>query len=84
MVFEGAEVVVGVRIETPVEKGGDGLALGVERTGGNVHQMVKTGKEIRLVGGKIGETRHIECHDADGTGRFARAEETAALFAELA
>ena len=60
------------------------MALHAERAGGDVHQTVKAVVEVFLVGREIGDARHVDRDDADGAGAFARPEEAATLFAELA
>ena len=60
---------------------GRGDAGVVERLGAEIRDGVV---EVRLVRRKIGNSRQVDRHHAYGAGRFAAAEEAAALFAQLA
>ena len=84
VVVERAEISLGVGVKSLVEKLGNNGALYLERTGCNVHHVVKAAVEIGLVFGKIADTGHIYGNDTDRTGAFARAEEAAGFFAQLA
>ena len=64
MVLESAEVASGVGIETLVEKLCDNGALDAERTGGDIHKLVESAVEVRLILGKICDSRHIYRNDA--------------------
>ena len=84
VIIKGAEVALGIGIQPLVEQLCDNRALDLQRTCGNVHQTVEATEEVRLIGGEIGDLRHIDGHDADRAGALAAAEEAAGLFAQLA
>ena len=84
MVCERAEITLGVRIQTFVEKFGNYVTFNLERTSGDIHKSVKAFIEIGFVDGLICYSRHIDGNDADRTRAFAAAEETTRFFAELA
>ena len=83
MVLECAEVALGVGVEAALHQLRDDRALGLERTRGNVHQLVESAVETRLIFRQIGDARQVDRHHADRTGRLAGAEEAAGLFAQL-
>ena len=39
--------------------------------GRNVHHMVEASVEVLLIYRQIGNSRHIDCDDADGTGTLS-------------
>ncbi len=84
VVVEGAEIVFGVGIQALFQQLGDDVALDLQRTGCDVHQLVETGIEVLLVLCEIGKARHVQRHDADGAGALARTEVAAGLFPQLA
>ena len=84
MVVERAEVSARVRVKPLVHELGHDIALDFERARRDVHQLVKTGIELRLVRGKVREPRHIERYDADRARALAASEEAARLLAKLA
>ncbi len=84
MVVKVAEVALRVGVKPFFQQAGDDFALDLERTRGDIHHPVETGIKIFFIFRKIGDARHVDRHDADGTGAFAAAEETAGFFAQLA
>ena len=84
VVLESTEVASGVGIETLVEKLRDNRTLNAERTGGDIHKLVESAVEVRLILCKICDSRHIYRDNAYRTGALAAAEEAAGLLAKLA
>ena len=64
VVGKAAQVTLGVGIQAFVEQAGDDVALDLQRTGRNVHQIIKTLKEIIFVFGKISNTGNVNCNNA--------------------
>ena len=52
VVVESSEIPLGVGIQALVQKLGDHVTLDLQGTGGNIHHMVQTAVEIRLVSGQ--------------------------------
>ena len=84
VVVEGAEITLGIRIKAVVEQLGDDRSLDFKRSCGNVHELVKTVKEILFVLCEIGNSGHIYGHDAHRAGGLAASEKAAGFFAQLA
>ena len=84
VILESAEVASGVGIETLVEKLRDNRTLNAERTGGDIHKLVESAVEVRLILCKICDSRHVYRNNAYRTGALAAAEEAAGLLAKLA
>ena len=83
MILKRAEIASGIGVEPTLHQLRDDHALRLERTRGDVHQLVEPPVEIRLAFGKIRDPRQVDRHNADRTGRLAGAEEAAGLFAQL-
>ena len=83
MILKRAEIASGIGVEPTLHQLRDDHALRLERTRGDVHQLVEPPVEIRLAFGKIRDPRQVDRHNADRTGRLAGAEEAAGFFAQL-
>ena len=84
VVVEGAQIPLGVGIQAGVQQLGDNGALGFQGTGGNVHQLVQSGIEVRLVLRQIGDAGQVDGDHAHGAGGLAGAKEAAGLLPQLA
>ena len=83
MVVEGAEVTLGVGVQTLVKQLGDNGTLYLQGTCRNVHHMVKTLVEVSLIGCKISNSREVDGDNTDRTGGLTATEETTRLLAKL-
>ena len=83
VIVERAEISLCIGIKSLVKKLCNNCSLNLERTCGNIHKSVKTGIEILFVLCKVGDTRHIDCNNADRTCAFTASEESARLLAKL-
>ena len=83
VVVKGAEVTLGVGIKTLVEELCDYGTLDLERTGGDIHHLIKAMIEVLLVLGKIGYPGQVDGDNADGACALTAAEEAAGLLAKL-
>lgn len=77
MILKRAKIASGIGVEPTLHQLRDDHALRLERTRGDVHQLVEPPVEIRLAFGKIRDPRQVDRHNADRTGRLAGAEEAA-------
>ena len=68
MIVEGAEVTLGIRIQTLLEKLRDNGTLRVQTAGGQIHQLIQAVIEVGFIFREIGDARHIDGDHADGTG----------------
>ena len=84
VIVKAAEIPLGIGIQPFFHQLADCHAFDLQTACGKVHHPVKTGKELSLVCREIGDARHIDGNDADGSGGFAAAEKAAGLFAKLA
>ena len=84
MVFKGSEIALGIGIKSLVKKLCDNCPFDLERTGGNIHEVIESFIEIRFIGSEVCNPRKIDGYNADRACAFAAAEEAAGLFAKLA
>lgn len=71
MVDKGAQVLFGIWIKPVVKQLGDNFPFNSQGAGRNVHHMVEASVEVLLIYRQIGNSRHIDCDDADGTGTLS-------------
>ena len=83
MIIEGAQVTLGVRVQTRVHKLCDDLTLDFKAACGNVHNMVKASVKISLVRCKISDSGNIYGYNAHRARGLAASEETAGFLTKL-
>ena len=83
VVVKGAQIPLGIGIQSRVQQLGDDGALGLQGAGGDVHQLVQPGIEVGLVLGQIGDAGQVDGDHAHGAGGLAGAEEAAGLLPQL-
>ena len=83
VVAEGAQIVLGVGVEPVFHQLGDDLALGVQRAGGQVHELVQP--PVKFLGGlgQIGDAGQVDGHHAHAAGGLPGAEVAPGLLAQL-
>ena len=79
VVFKGAQIVLGIGIETCIHQPGDDGALGLEGAGGDVHDVVQPLVEFFRRLGEVGDPGQIDGDHAHGAGGLAGAEVAAGL-----
>ncbi len=84
VIGEGAEVPLGVRVQTVIQQLGDDGALDLQGARRDVHHVIQSLIEVLLVAGLVGEGGDIDGHDADRAGGLAAAEVAARLLTQLA
>ena len=84
VVGEGAEVTLGVGIQSVLHQLGDDAALDLERPGRDIHQPVEAAVEVLLVGCLVGNAGHIDGDNTHRTGGLTASEEAAGFLAQLA
>src|SRR5664280_1644055 len=83
MIVKRTKVSSGIRIQSLFKQSGNGIALYLQGTGGNVHHPVEAFEKILLVRGLECNPWKIDRNDANGTGTLPASEETARLLPEL-
>ena len=84
VVIKCSEISLCVRIQPLFEQLGDDRALRLQAAGSEIHQDVESVVEILFILCEVCDSRHVDRYNADGTCRFAGAEETAGFLSELA
>ena len=77
MVVESSEIMLRVRIETFIEELCDRVSLDLERSCGDVHEVVESLHEIVHVGCEVSDPRDVDGNNADGTCGLTGTEEAA-------
>ena len=83
MVAKGAEISLGVRIESLFQQLGDDISLIFEASSGNVHHSVKTSVELFFVLGQICDARQVDSNNAHRARALAATEETTRFLSEF-
>ena len=83
VIVEGAEITLGVGIQTLAEKLCDNITLYLKRARRKVKHMVEALVEVLLILCKICNSGHINGNNADRAGGLAGAEESAGLLTKL-
>ena len=84
VVLERAEVSLRVGVKPFLEELRDDRSLYLQRTRGDVHELVKARVEVLLVRCKICDTGHVYRDNADGACRLTGAEEAAGFLSQFA
>ena len=83
VVVKGAQVILGVRIQSRVHEAGDDGALGLEAAGGDVHDVVQPLVEFLRRLGEIRDAGQVDGDHAHGAGGLTGAEVAAGLLPQL-